>query len=489
MEKEKMSELEVKQLAENNKLAFVGLMIVWVLGFVVAFALQGTRKMPIYPIIIIMLIGLVFLLIGRFKFAGDSKGHLFMFLGILLAFFISLWSNVNMPYLYAFTFLICVVVILYRNNRICILGNAVAIIGNAVLNFLYFTRADDPEPMKIIINDIFVVASATLSIMAVRLMNVQTEEVLDEVKAKARASKETADRIRGVGDRIKDRLKDANVSVGDLSEAIDKSASSAQEISDSTMMTAESIQTQTEMASNITEALQEVSDNVEAMTKESEGAMAVVAEGNRVVEQLKQQAEMVAEINSSTAEMTKQLQQKAESIQNVIDTILSISSQTNLLSLNASIEAARAGEAGKGFAVVADEIRTLSDSTKESAEQISAVIGDLVKNINDASKNMHKTVEASNTQNELINETSEKFASIENSVSTLSNYSNEISDRVELSVQANNKVMDSISNLSATSEQVAASSENSLTVSKSCVDIMENTKSTLDEIFNLSEGL
>ena len=99
MEKEKMSELEVKQLAENNKLAF----------------------------------------------------------------FISLWSNVNMPYLYAFTFLICVVVILYRNNRICILGNAVAIIGNAVLNFLYFTRADDPEPMKIIINDIFVVASATLS--------------------------------------------------------------------------------------------------------------------------------------------------------------------------------------------------------------------------------------------------------------------------------------------------------------------------------------
>lgn len=490
MEKRERTELEVKQLKENNNLAFVGLIIVWILGFGATFAFQSQRSMPIIPIIVIMIISLVLMLLGRFKHSGDDKGHLLMFLGIMLAFFISLWSNLQNPYLYAFTFLICFVVMLYRDTKICVLGCGVSIFGNIVLTVLYFTRTDRPAGiMQIVVNDIFVIACSVLSYMVVKLMNSQSKEVIDEVKEHARKSQETADQIKVIGDKIKDRLMDANVSVGDLSEAIDKSATSAQEISDSTMMTAESIQTQTEMASNITEALQAVSDNVEAMASESESAMGVVAEGNKVVDQLKQQAEMVAEVNAETAEMTKQLQEKAESIQNVIDTILSISSQTNLLSLNASIEAARAGEAGKGFAVVADEIRTLSDSTKESAEQISAVIGDLVKNINDASRNMHKTVEASNKQNDLINETSDKFASIEKSVSSLSDYSNEISGRVELSVEANNKVMDSISNLSATSEEVAASSENSLTVSRNCVDIMENTKSTLNEIFDLSEGL
>ena len=66
-----------------------------------------------------------------------------------------------------------------------------------------------------------------------------------------------------------------------------------------------------------------------------------------------------------------------DKINALTETIMSISSQTSLLALNASIEAARAGDAGKGFAVVATEISNLADQTTEAISNIDAIVGDV----------------------------------------------------------------------------------------------------------------
>lgn len=75
-----------------------------------------------------------------------------------------------------------------------------------------------------------------------------------------------------------------------------------------------------------------------------------------------------------------------EQINELANDIMSITSQTNLLSLNASIEAARAGEAGKGFAVVAGEIGALADQSKETAMNITEIVSasnESVSNVRD----------------------------------------------------------------------------------------------------------
>ena len=82
----------------------------------------------------------------------------------------------------------------------------------------------------------------------------------------------------------------------------------------------------------------------------------------------------------------KQAIQSSKSVDRVndlTDEILSISSQTNLLSLNASIEAARAGEAGKGFAVVADEISQLANSSREAANNIQTINNMVIEAVKD----------------------------------------------------------------------------------------------------------
>ena len=481
--------IENKHLRETNIMTFVCLMLIHILAIVLVFMFAGMRKTNVWVCLFFVLLGMALTCIGRVKHVEDHKGHLIMFVGVAITFFDVLWTNLEVPYLYSITFLICFVIMLHRNARVSQLGTVVALFGNFVFTVLYFVRTDHSMAIQVIINDVMAVMGCVIAILTVKRMNMQNDEIIEAIEEKAKEQENAADNVRQKSLKIKNLLSDANSYVESLASSIDTSATSVSQISESTKKTAESIQTQTTMSANITESLEKIVSCTKEMLQTSRQTIDVVYTGNQTVENLKHQAGIVAQINEETAEITRELQDRATGIKEVVNTILAISSQTNLLSLNANIEAARAGEAGRGFAVVADEIRGLSDSTKESAEQIAQVIDLLVENIVSASENMQRTVEAAKKEEELINVTGEQFQQINQSVESLSEAVTEIEQRVTDSASANEEVMDSITDLSASSEEVVASADSSLDVSRDCVDTMEETKTVLDRIFELSESL
>lgn len=107
-------------------------------------------------------------------------------------------------------------------------------------------------------------------------------------------------------------------------------------------------------------------------------SMAVTAEalnaGKKNIEQLVSQVSVTEQTNSQVAAELTSLKEYMDKMYSIIEIINNITSETSLLSLNASIEAARAGEAGRGFAVVASEISGLATQTQEATVSIEELI-------------------------------------------------------------------------------------------------------------------
>lgn len=292
--------------------------------------------------------------------------------------------------------------------------------------------------------------------------------------------KESNDEIGLIIEKMKELTQSLGNIVGKIRNSSDTMSANSYELNDTSSQTlaanneiSKAVEDVAEGSTGMAASISKINENLLEMSNETKDINESVNEirnqttavqdsskiMNDKIKSMQNSSQKMDEGISAISKRIETVNTTVDKVSNIVSVIEEISSETNLLSLNASIEAARAGDAGKGFAVVAQEIRVLSDNTNTELENIKQIISSLVEECRYCVQASGTIVEDNAKQKEEIKAVLDEFGSLDEQIQKTAEKADEIEELVTAMIELNDDITKSSNSLTDVSAANAAATE------------------------------
>lgn len=314
----------------------------------------------------------------------------------------------------------------------------------------------------------------------VKVSTIIEDVVNGNIDADFSVVKESNDEIGLIIEKMKELTQSLGSIVGRIRNSSDTMSSNSYELNDTSSQTlaanneiSKAVEDVAEGSTGMAASISKINENLLEMSNETKDINASVDEiknqtvavqdsskiMNDKIKSMQDSSHKMDEGISAISKRIETVNTTVDKVSNIVSVIEEISSETNLLSLNASIEAARAGDAGKGFAVVAQEIRVLSDNTNTELENIKQIISSLVEECRYCVQASGTIVEDNAKQKEEIKAVLDEFGSLDEQIQKTAEKADEIEELVTAMIELNDDITKSSNSLTDVSAANAAATE------------------------------